>query len=166
MVEQVEEFSPEIQPHSFPWNKVLDDREIGVHETRTGKRRPICISELPSRRLREATGVKPPGKSRIAQHGIARLIGTDKALSIVVLEICSGCVAAIDNEYRKSRGRLFDDRSLPASHDGISRPVPCVSPFPAFAERQLINDAGREIVVQVDLRKPPIQCLPIRERKV
>src|ERR1035438_8402321 len=47
MVEQVEELRPKIQPHSFPRNKVLNDREVRVHETRTRKRRPVRVPQLP-----------------------------------------------------------------------------------------------------------------------
>src|ERR1019366_8419217 len=46
------------------------------------------------------------------------------------------------------------------------RPVPTTSPFLTLAERQVVNDAGGEILIQVDLREAPIETLPVRERKV
>jgi hypothetical protein len=39
-------------------------------------------------------------------------------------------------------------------------------PISALAERQVVNDAGREIMIQVDLREAPIEALPIRKGKV
>src|SRR5579864_1107827 len=61
---------------------------------------------------------------------------------------------------------MFDDGHLPASADRVANGVPVAPPFLPFAEGQLINDAGGEVLIEVDLRESPIEVLPIRKREI
>ena len=60
----------------------------------------------------------------------------------------------------------MDERQLPASGDGVRGTVPIVSPLPAFSQWQIVDHTGSEVVIQVDLREPPVQSLPSRKWEV
>src|SRR5579862_6135074 len=87
MVEYVKELSTEVHAHAFSGHEVLDNREVRIYEIGTRNWRTVCIAKLSRSRLREAGGVKPCGERGIAQHRIARLIGADEALAVVVQEV-------------------------------------------------------------------------------
>src|SRR5258708_27916663 len=60
MVEEVEEFRPEIQAHVFPrQGELLDNRKVGIDEVRSRQRRARRISEFASCRCRACARIKP-----------------------------------------------------------------------------------------------------------
>src|ERR1019366_3165494 len=61
---------------------------------------------------------------------------------------------------------MFDEGQLPIPKSCVGRAIPVTAELLAPAERQIVNDATREIIVEVDLRQTPIQLLPIRKREI
>ena len=61
VVEQVENFSPEIQPHalSIGQHKVFNRREIRIYEVRTVDGSSTCISQFARSRCNKTLRVKP-----------------------------------------------------------------------------------------------------------
>ena len=73
---------------------------------------------------------------------------------------CSGNsrrrVVAVHDEDREAGSGLLDHRRFPSSpRIAFSGPFQELPKRLAFSERQLVDDAGGEIVVAVDLRKSP-----------
>ena len=94
-------------------------------------------------------------------------VGTVEVVAIAAgVEGDAGGVRAVDEGNREARSNLFDERQLPATKQGVGDLVPVTAIFLAPAERQIVNDAGGETVIQVDLRQTPIQRLPIGEREI
>src|SRR4029077_10384724 len=65
-----------------------------------------------------------------------------------------------------ARSNLFDERQLPAPQHGVGDLIPVTSILLAPAERQVVNDASREAVIEIDLRQRPVQFFPIRKWEV
>src|SRR5271155_2843719 len=61
---------------------------------------------------------------------------------------------------------MFDKGHLPIPKSCVGRAVPVSAEHFASAERQVVNDAGGEVVVEVDLRQAPIQLRPVRKREI
>jgi len=56
---------------------------------------------------------------------------------------------------------VFDHGYLPAAEERVGRMVPIASKALAGAERKVVDDAGGEVVVEIDLGKRPVQFAPI-----
>src|ERR1700688_712243 len=178
MVKEIEELGAKLQIHSFSrQGKVLDYREIRVHETRTIDRRPGHRAQLSRGRGCESARIEPIGESvnlsrtiRTASFGaclvrIAHLIRPLQNQSVVEEED-AGLIRAIDHEERKPRLGPFDDIDLPISQHCVNRSTPVAAEMPSLTERQIIENAGGKDIVQVELRQSPIQLLRTRERPI
>src|SRR5580700_4908260 len=161
MVKEIEKLRPEIQPHTLPerYQEVLDGREIRVYETRAGDRRPGRVPKFSVGRVDETGGVEPLADTRIAHLGVTDLVGAVDAVA-VVLEIYSRVVAARKQEKRESGSGFFDHSHFPISQDRVDRTAPGASEPLALAGRQFVDQAGGEIMIEIDLRQAPIQLLP------
>src|SRR5579864_1510039 len=111
MVEQIEELSPELQIHALAerQRKILDDRKIGVHKSRTVERRARGSAKFSGWRRRKSAGIKPilegvnlaravclaPFRSWLV--GITDLVGTRVSVAVIG-EKHTRRVAAVDHE--------------------------------------------------------------------
>src|ERR1700743_2508864 len=75
-------------------------------------------------------------------------------------------VVAVDQRNRKSRSNLLNQRQLPIPQQRIRHAAPVVAKFLATAERQVVQNARREFIRQVDLRPSPVEILPVWQREV
>ena len=170
MIEQVEELRTEIQTHTFPGQrKLFDNGEIGVNETRTRYRDSIRVPQEARRRHNKAGRVNPLVRAVVGGIEVAtrNLVRAVKVVPIAAgVEEDTGLVIAVDQRVRKPRGNFFDQRQLPVPQKRVRSVIPSIAELLAFAERQVINDATREVVIEVDLRQPPIELLLIREREI
>src|SRR5262249_25638415 len=57
-------------------------------------------------------------------------------------------------------------RELPVSEQSVRQPVPVVAELPASSKRQIVQDAGRKVVIQIDLRQTPVEVFPVGQREV
>ena len=170
MIKKVEKFRSEIQSHVLPWQrKLFDHRKVGVDEIWTYDRDTACVSELTGRWRDKAGRVNPLKLAMVSRIRIAarNLVRTVKVVGITAgVEGHAGGVHAVDQGNRESGGNSFDERQLPAPKHGVGDVTPSASKLLAPAERQVVNDASREAVIEIDLRQRPIQFLPIRKREV
>src|SRR5713101_5595503 len=157
MIEQIEKFSSEIQIGALTecQGESLDDCALSVHKARSIGRCARSIPEFSGRGIRETLCVKPFIQGLVIGLGTAGLIGAHKVVPIV-RQVYAGTVVAGDDEYRKSRGELFDHIDLPISKDRIDRPAPAAAELFAFAKGKVIEHAGSEVVVELDLRQAPV----------
>src|SRR5690348_13970023 len=172
MVEEVEEFRSELEVHAFPERKreVLDDREVGVHESRSVERSAGSCAEFSRRRLLKRAGIEPvlnrmycrrSGATRITRNRpslvrIANLVWTLESIS-VVREENPGSVSAIHDKQWEAGGGMFNDIQLPVAQDRIRRPGPIAAEVFAFSKGQVIQNAGSKVVVQIQLREAPVE---------
>src|ERR1700722_6379713 len=165
MVEKVEEFRPEVQSHVFPGKgELFDHGEVGVDEIGTYDRDTGRVSELTRSRCDKAGRINPLKLAVVRGVGTAAsdLVRTVEVVAIAAgIEGDAGGVGAVDEGNREARSNLLDERELPASKQGVGDPIPVASILLAPAERQIVNEAAGETVVEVDLRQCPIQFLPI-----
>jgi len=115
--------------------------------------------------------VNPVVDALLGRLGGAELVGTAQAVSIIREGRASSIdstvdTVAVDNEHREARGDFFNDGHLPVSEDGVGDAVPTAAKGFTLAKGKVVNDAGTEVVVEIDLREGPIQLLPVRERIV
>ncbi len=98
--------------------------------------------------------------------GIAGLIRADEALSVGVLKVRTGCVVAVETKTGNPEVAFSITVSSQPPASALATPFQLLPQFLAFAKRQIVNHAGREIVIQVNLRESPVQILPVRQREV
>src|ERR1700728_2422258 len=103
-----------------------------------------------------------PSTFRTADVRIANFIWAVQAVA-VPCEVHTGtaevAVVASDHEQREPGCRFLDYIQLPIPKNRIGHTIPAASEFLPFAKRQIIENAGGELVVEIDLRKAPIQFL-------
>src|SRR5512135_554196 len=170
MIEDIEELRSEVQVHPFAEREMLDKGQVGIYESRSGDRRAGRISQFARRRRHERAGIEPGGKrvhlcrtyaAGVGGHvtrliGIAHHIRPVEAIS-VPLEEGAGLVVAGDHEHGKPGRGFFNCVYFPVSQNGVGRSVPVAPKALALAEGQIVENAGRELVVEVELRKTPVQ---------
>src|ERR1700716_860478 len=156
MVKKGEKFCTEIQSHVLPWQrKLFDHGEVGVDEIWTYDRDTRRVSELTRSRCDKAGRVNPLKLAMASGIGIAASnpVRTVEVVAITAgVEGDTGGVRAVDEGNREARSNLFDERQLPAPNHGVGDLIPVTSIPLAPAERQVINDASREAVIEIDLR--------------
>src|SRR5580704_14739884 len=74
-------------------------------------------------------------------------------------------VVAVDQWIGKSRRDLLNQRQLPVSEQRIRHPVPVIAESLTTTQRQIIEDTGGEVIREVDLRRTPVELLPIWQWK-
>src|SRR5208282_419563 len=178
MVEQIEEFRPEVEPHILPWQrKPLDYREIGVDEVRARQGSARSGSQFTYGRRSEGAGIKvePRGfaqlirgqatvghqylalRVRICGHyarreGVGDLIDTAGGESgSNICQAGSGIWSAVQKEYREPGCDFFDEGYLPPSEERVGHARPIAAELLALTEWQIIDDAGGKTIVQVYL---------------
>src|SRR5579864_1948541 len=170
MVEQVEEFSPELQVHTFAegQREVLDERKIGIHKPRTVNRSPGCGAKLSRRSLCESARIEPvlncvnssravrPAALRARLVWVPDLVRTLEGASIVGEED-SRSIAAVHDEQRKSGRYSFNKIHLPVPQYSVGGATPIAAELSPFAEWQVIQDASCETIVKIQLRQTPIE---------
>src|SRR5579864_502097 len=172
MVEQVEEFSPELQVHTFAegQREVLDQREISVHKARAVYRGACSRTKFSRWSWCESARIKPALNrvdlrggvaTGIPGHGtrliwVADLIRTLERISVIGEEH-TGFIGAIHDKQWESGRCPFDEIYLPVPQYSIGGATPIAAELPAFAEWQVIQDAGRKGVIQIQLRQSPIE---------
>ena len=166
MVKEVEKFCAKIQPHVLPWQrKLFDYGEVGIDKIWTDDRDTGRVSELTRRRSDKAGRVNPLQLAMVSGIRIApgNLVRTVEVVAITAgVEGGAGGVRAVDERNWEARSNFLDERQLPAPEQGVGDVTPITSILLASAKRQVINDATREAVIEIDLRQRPIQILPIR----
>src|SRR5215472_10866309 len=165
MVEEVEDLGPEIQAHVFPRQReLLDDRKVRVHEVGTIYGHTIGVAKEALRGRDEACGINVLELGVVGVNIATRdLVRTVEVVSVTaVVEENSGRVNAVDQGDRKAGRDLLDQGQLPASEKRVGCVAPIAPELLAPAERQIVNDARGEAVVEVDLRARPVEVLPVR----
>ena len=90
------------------------------------------------------------------------LVGSVPVITVSsVLEEDTGLVVAVDEWNWESGRNSFDQRQLEVAEKRVGQAIPAAPELFATAEGQIVNDAAGEAVVQVDLRKTPVQMLPV-----
>lgn len=165
MIKQIEKLCPELCSNSFGDPEALDKREIGVHEAWTGKGRSRGCSQLSNGCLRKACWVKPPLGCLMNAGGATNLerpvVGSE-----VVFKVDARFVDTVNDENREPRGDLLDYRGLPASEGRVDRAAPVAADGLAFAEGQVIDDAGGELLIKVYLRQTPVRSRGTGQRPI
>ena len=169
MVEKVEELRAEIQPHVLPGqSKLFDDGKVGVHKSRACHRDARRVTQLSGSRRNKARRINPlvlpmVGRIRVAASNLIWAIEVVPVAAIVEGWKLSGLVCAVHQRHTEAGSNLFDERQLPAPNHGVGDLIPVTSILLAPAERQVVNDASREAVIEINLRQRPVQFLPIRK---
>src|SRR5437016_1357851 len=134
----------------------------------------------------ECTGMEPMKQrmylggchaSRISRNraGLVWIPHLIRAIQSVAVpgEINSGCVGmpgivivAIHYKQGKARGCSHNPIDFPVAEDNINRTTPPAAKLLAFAKRQIVGNASSERVVQVKVRKSPVQLLVARQWEV
>ena len=70
MVEQVEEFSPEIDAHAFAWHEVLDDGKVGIHEIGTESGVRLAFPSCPAFSCAKQFGLNHADKVGLLSTGL------------------------------------------------------------------------------------------------
>jgi hypothetical protein len=66
-------------------------------------------------------------------------------------------IVRVSHEEREPGRDSLDHIHFPISQDRIDGTAPIAAKLLAFSEWQIIGNAGRELVIEVELREPPIQ---------
>src|SRR5215469_5521437 len=176
MVEEIEKFGTELQVHAFPERnrEVLHHREVGIHKARAVDRSSGSGAQLTPWGLREGAGIEPvlngvdlrgavgaaslrPGLVRVSH-----LVRTLERVSVIGKEH-PGSVSAINDKQRKPRRGVFDHVQLPVAQDCIGCTAPVAAKVLALAKRQVVQNAGGKVVVEIELRHAPIQLAVTRQ---
>src|SRR5579862_5013802 len=162
MVKDVEEFRAEVNSGTLGDGETLDEREIGVHEVGTEHRSARCASKLADWSSAEASGIEPLSQAVMAVIGIAALV---RAIPVgsVVLERNARLIVAVDHKIRESGQDSFDHGNLPVAQNSVRRATPVAAIGLALAEGKVINHAGGELMIEVDLRPTPIGFVGTRQ---
>src|ERR1700722_3596327 len=179
MIGQVEELSPELHTHALAKRQrtTLNARKIRVHEARPVNRCARGRAKFSGGSRHKRAGVEPVLESvnlggTVGAAGFgAGLIGiADQVWAriciAVIREKHARRVAAVNYEQGESRRDPLDKIQLPVPEDGIRRATPIAAELPAFSERQIVENAGGEAVVEIELRQPPVQLLRSGQRIV
>src|SRR5215831_10614611 len=83
----------------------------------------------------------------------------------VTVEVHTRLIGAGKDKDREPGGDPFDDVDLPVSENGVGDIVPVAAELLAMPKRQVVNNARRKAVVQVDLGKRPVELAPIWQRE-
>src|ERR1700722_5908213 len=100
----------------------------------------------------------PTPPFRPASIGIANFVGPVQHISIPH-EVHARLVVAIDDKQWKSGDSLFDYVHLPVAEHCVDRAAPIATEMLALAKWEVVKDAGGELIVEVELRQPPIRFL-------
>jgi hypothetical protein len=169
VVEEVEEFGSEVQAHVFPWQlELFDDGEVGVYKVGTVYGHAVGVAEFTFQRLRKTSHVKVMGLG-VVGIGVAsgNLVRTLESVAVAAgIEGDAGGIVVVDQRNGEAGGNSFDEGDLPATEKRLGQVTPIVAVLLTSTEGQVIDNAGGEIIVEVDLRGPPIERLPIGQREV
>src|SRR6267378_3170030 len=75
-------------------------------------------------------------------------------------------VVTVNHEKGKAGGRSYNGVYLPVAENRVHRATPAAPELLALPERQLVGDAGGELVIQVERGKRPVQLLISRQREI
>src|SRR5438477_7047604 len=179
MVEKVEELSPELQIGAFAERQrdVLNDRKVNVHKTWTVDRSTRGCAQFSGRGLCEGAGIEPVLNRVDSRRSHATRIALDRPCLVWIADLVwtlvsasvigeehSRSITAIDYEQRESGSGPDDRIQLPVPEDGIGRTAPITAELLTFPEWQVVQDAGGEAVIQIQLRQSPIQFRAARKR--
>src|SRR5579871_4441801 len=96
--------------------------------------------------------------------------GTRGAIPVIavasILEERARLVVAIDERRGEPRRDSLDNGHLPIAEQGVRSSIPIVAELSAATEREIVDHAAYETVIEIDLRQRPIQVLPVGEREV
>ena len=95
--------------------------------------------------------VEPLAQGGVVSPGATKLIWADKVIPVVG-QVHARTVVTRDNEDWESGSGLFDHVDLPISEDRIRNPVPVAPELLALAKWQVIDQAGSEVVIELNLR--------------
>ena len=87
---------------------------------------------------------------------MAELTRTNLIGAVRAREVHSGKVSARDHEERESRRNFFDHIDCPISQDGVYRAAPLAAELLTPTKRQVVNHAGGEIMIELNLREAPV----------
>src|ERR1700691_3791258 len=179
VIEQIEKLGPKLQLHGLAprQREVFDDGKIRVHETRAVNRSAGSDTEFSRRRVGESTGVEHCARQAVWPVGIAHDVGAVEAKKVVIeiLPCVPGCrvltecwagIGAVDDEERESRLGSLHQIDLPVPQNGVGSSSPVAAVVLPLAEWKIIEDAGGESIVQVQLRQSPIQFLGAGQRPI
>src|SRR5215471_3444917 len=155
MIEEVEEFRAEGDSHVLPrQSELLDHREVCVYKVGAIDGKPRSISEMADG-MSKACGVdvlqfRPMIRNVfVAARSLIRTVPIVAVAAVVEEDPRS--VGAVNQRKCKAGGDFFNHSQLPAAQQRVGYAVPVVAPLLAFAKGQVIDHAGNEIVVRVDL---------------
>ena len=148
MVEEVEELGPELQFRTFARKlEVLDCGEVCVHEARSIEGCSARVPEFSGWGINVTIGIEELRDGGIVQPSVAKLVGAIR----VAGEADSRTVRTGDQEQGESRRDLLDYIHFPVTQNRIYRPIPIVAELLASSEGQVVNDAGREAMGEMNL---------------
>ncbi len=127
MVEEVEEFCPEVQAHIFPrQGELFDHGEISIDEIRTVDGNTTGVAELTRCGVRKAGWVNVLGLGLVGV-GIAagNLVRTLKTIAVATrVEGDARGIVAVNQGEGEAGSDFFDERHLPAAEQRIRHVAP------------------------------------------
>src|SRR5205807_5229371 len=191
MVEQVEEFGPELQAHPLTQHEILDGREVGVYKTwtrywGTGSGSQFSDRSLlrsarvdhKSGRFHECAGIEPVlqgvnlGRTTcLSSHipALVRVAYLDRSVesgTAVPEEGHARLVVAVDHKQWKARNCPLDYVDGPIAENSIGNPIPIATDMLAPSKGQVVEHACGELTVRIKGRERPVRLLRARQRPV
>ena len=158
MIKEVEELCAEVQAHPLAWQReLLDNGEVGVDEIRTDDGDARRVAQFAGGGRNEAGWIDPlrlPEEAmvRVVSVATGNLVRPVPVVGIAAgIEADAGLVKAVDERDWKTGRDSLDQRQLPVADDGVGCIVPSAAELLAAAKGQVINDAGGEAVIEIDL---------------
>lgn len=156
MIEKVEELRAEVQAHVSPWQgKLFYDGEVAVDKIRTYGRDARRIPQLTDRRRNKAGRVDP---LELAVVGVVSVAISNLSRAVPVIAVAAvlkegpRLVIAVDQGHGKSRRDSLDESHLEVAKKSVGHTTPITAELLTPAEGQIVDEAGGETIVEVDLR--------------
>ena len=117
-------------------------------------------------RMHTRAGLAGWVRRNLATHiGVTDFVRTVHAQKVVVKEV-AGFIGTVDYEKWEARCGSDDGIRFPVAEDGIDRSAPNWAQRLPLAKGQVIEKAACKTVIEIELRKTPIELLRSRERPV
>ena len=150
MVERVERLQPELQPDAARHREVLEQREIQIVHARSAFGVPSERAERAGRRLREGRGVEPAAHRPLARRSDLRPESARFVPAVSFSPPGSAAVIVSGNP----RCQRVDAVDLPSADHRILHPGSVARELLAAAERQVVDEAADQPMIDVEVREP------------
>jgi len=164
VIQNVEEFRPELQRRSFAQPEILVDAQIPLFHAGRAKRIAPQIAERRVRRRgseRVSREVCVQHRGRTLAGRAARYIGTLESLTAIIIRQTRHVVGRrwrVGDVDGHAGVRCVDRVELPPARERLQDRVQAGAELPALAERKLIHHAGDVDELYVKARRAALRC--------